>query len=167
VVIVIVALVAFWPAQYGGITGLTVVDGESMEPTYVTGDLVVSIRQPSYSVGDIISYTVPSGQDGAGGRVIHRLNSIDSSDGVTIYTTLGDNNFDQVDPWIIGPQDVMGKALFVIPAVGNIIGGMSNPLLIGLISGVLVTVILWSSDSKEEKRLKKAQKAERERGGAL
>lgn len=158
---VAIALVVLWPAQYGGITGLTVVHGESMEPVYYTGDLVVSVKFPTYAIGDVISYTVPTGQDGAGGRVIHRIVSIDESSGSPILTTLGDNNLGHTDPWVIGPQDVMGKALFSVPGVGDLIGGVSNPLLIGLICGVLVTVVLWSSDSKEDKQRKKAAKAEK------
>jgi signal peptidase I len=148
-VIVALALVAFWPAQYGGFTGLTVVDGHSMEPTYFTGDLVVSVRQPTYQVGDVVSYLVPVGQDGAGERVIHRITEVDTSTGSPIYTTTGDNNFGAPDPWMITSKDVMGVGILSLSGFGTLIGGMSNPLLIALICGVLITVVLWSSDPRD------------------
>jgi signal peptidase I len=148
VVILLLALVAFWPAQYGGLSGLTVVQGKSMEPTYFTGDLVVSVRLPEYQVGTVISYLVPAGQTGAGTRVLHRITEIDMTTGGAIYTTTGDNNFGAPDPWMIGQKDVMGTALFVLPGVGALLGGMSNPLLVALIMAFILAIILWSADPR-------------------
>jgi signal peptidase len=135
-----VALV--WPAQFGGITGLTVVDGHSMEPLYHTGDLVISVRQPAYAVGDVVSYQVPEGQPGAGGRVIHRIVAVDNG----VYSTLGDNNPD-LDPWRFESGDVLGKAVFMIPsigAIGTVLGSQAG-LIAGLACGLLVTILLWRS----------------------
>lgn len=151
VILFVVALVFLWPAQFGGITGLTVVSGQSMEPTYVSGDLVVSVRQASYEPGDIVSYTVPAGQPGEGGRVIHRIFTVDTSSGAAVYLTKGDNNPD-IDPWRFGADDVMGKALFAIPAVGAVLGGVSNPIVVGLASGLLVTMLMWRIGSEPQKR---------------
>ena len=140
----LLCLLILWPAQYGGVTGLTVVNGHSMERTYFTGDLIVSIKKPSYQVGDVVSYMVPQGQDGAGGRVIHRIFAITVVDGATVYSTKGDNN-SSVDPWTFGRSDIMGAALFSIPKVGSVLGGVSNPLILGLLSGVLVASIIWKT----------------------
>jgi signal peptidase I len=156
-IIVVLAAVAFWPAQYGGLTGMTVIQTESMQPTYFPGDLVVSIRLPAYKVGEVISYLVPMGQDGAGQRIIHRITEIDTSTGGPIYTTTGDNNFGSPDPWMIGQKDVMGTALFALPGFGALIGGMANPLLIALIFAVLVVVVLWSADPRDPNRRRKAK----------
>ncbi|MFM9597455.1 S26 family signal peptidase, partial [Streptomyces scabiei] len=54
-VLAAVAVVVLWPATWGGITGLTIVNGHSMEPTFSSGDLVVTVRQFSYAVGDVVS----------------------------------------------------------------------------------------------------------------
>jgi signal peptidase I len=156
-IIVVVAAIALWPAQYGGLTGMTVIKSESMQPTYFPGDLVVSIRLPEYQVGQVISYLVPMGQDGAGQRIIHRITEIDTSTGGPIYTTIGDNNFGAPDPWLIGPKDVMGTALFALPGFGGLIGGMANPLLIGLILAALVVVVLWSADPRDPSKRRKAK----------
>jgi signal peptidase len=149
--IFLVAVVLLWPAQFGGLTGLTVVNGHSMEPTYYTGDLVVSFRLPNYAPGDIVSYRVPSGQPGAGGRVIHRIFSEATTGGRTVFTTKGDNN-PSTDPWNFVTGDVLGKALFSIPAIGSVLGGASNPIVVGLASGLLVTVLLWRIGSAPKKR---------------
>jgi signal peptidase I len=153
-VLVLFALVSFWPAQYGGLTGLTVVPGKSMEPTYFTGDLVVSIRLPEYKVGDVISYLVPVGQTGAGTRILHRITEIDKTTGGAFYTTSGDNNFGAPDPWMIGQKDVMGTALFVLPGFGTLLGGMSNPLLVALILSFMIVVVVWSADPRNSTKRK-------------
>ena len=56
-----------WPTSLGGCTTLTIVSGHSMEPTYYTGDLVVS-RCGDVGVGDVITYRPP---DIDGVRVYH------------------------------------------------------------------------------------------------
>jgi signal peptidase len=151
IVIFLIALVVLWPAQFGGFTGLTVVNGHSMEPTYHTGDVVVTLRLPSYQFGDIISFKVPDGQPGAGGRVIHRVFSVAQTDGKAVYTTKGDNN-PSVDPWHPGNADILGKALFSIPAIGSVLGGASNPIVVGLVAGALVTLLIWRIGSAPKER---------------
>ena len=150
ILIFLVALAILWPAQFGGFTGLTVVNGHSMEPTYHTGDLVVTLRLPSYQPGDIVSYKVPTGQLGAGGRVIHRVLSEDPVKGQTVYTTKGDNN-PTADPWHFRTSDVLGKALFSIPAIGSVLGGASNPIVVGLVAGLLVMLLIWRIGSAPKK----------------
>jgi len=147
-VVLVVAILILWPASYGGVTGLTLVRGNSMIPTYHTGDLVISLKLPAYRPGEIVSYTVPAGQPGAGGRVIHRIFSV--SDGGA-YTTKGDNN-PEADPWHFQSSDVMGSAVVAVPQVGAIVGVLSNPIVIGGFGGLLATLLLWRSDPKRERR---------------
>lgn len=137
------AVALLWPASWGGITGLTVVQGNSMLPTYRTGDLVVSIRQPGYAVGDIVSFTVPEGQAGAGGRVIHRVLSVEQG-ADPVYRTKGDGNATP-DEWRITGADVMGRALLQLPGVGGWFGGDAQWVLLAGFAGLAVTVLLWPS----------------------
>lgn len=144
---------ALWPAQFGGITSLTVVRGQSMEPVYRSGDLVITVRLPDYAIGDIVSYTVPEGQPGAGGRVIHRIIGEDAAgtargaDGAALpYLSQGDNNPD-IDPWRFAANDVMGVAVLSVPVVGGLIGSLGDPVVIGLGAGLLVTIILWPKNA--------------------
>ncbi|MGC3954974.1 MAG: S24/S26 family peptidase [Propionicimonas sp.] len=135
-----IAAVALWPASWGGTLGLTIVSGHSMEPTYYTGDLVLTVRQPDYAVGDVVSAVVPEGELGAGGRVIHRILSI--RDGV--IATRGDNNAD-LDPWVLAKGDVTGRAILHLPAVGLLWSSQVLPWLIAIVAGLAVTMLLWPS----------------------
>ncbi|MFL0410388.1 signal peptidase I [Microbacterium paludicola] len=140
--LLVLAVILLWPAQYGGLTGVTAVNGHSMEPTYHTGDLVASFRQSGYAVGDIVSYQVPQGQPGAGGRVIHRIVSARVVGGETIYSTQGDNN-PQADPWTIRDGDILGRAIVAVPGVGAGLTPEGAPLLLALSLGFIVTMLLW------------------------
>ena len=140
--VLLVALIALlWPATWGGLFGVTVVSGHSMEPAYETNDVVLTVRQMSYEVGDVVSYKVPQGQDGAGGRVIHRIIAKDDGGAETSFTTQGDNN-PSVDPWSFTTDDVVGEATLRVPRIGAAFSG-SNGLLLGAVAGFAVLVVLW------------------------
>lgn len=140
-----VAVIALWPAQWGGLTGLTIVSGQSMEPTYHTGDLIVTLRQPGYAVGDVITYLVPEGQPGAGGRAIHRIAELDGAS----FTTRGDNNTAD-DPWRVTASDVTGRAVYQLPGAGWLWSAQVLPFLIAVTVGVLVTLLLWPTPPGED-----------------
>ncbi len=143
---VLMLVAMLWPASWGGVTGLTVVQGNSMLPTYKTGDLIVSIRWFSYQPGDVISFVVPDGQSGAGGRVIHRVTERDE---LGRMRTHGDGNLTP-DPWLIEDVDVMGKAVLQIPGAGAWFGGNSQWLILAAAAGLAVTILLWPSKAPEQ-----------------
>ena len=59
------AATPFWlPNDFGGQTGYVVVSGHSMDPTYATGDLLVT-RPKAIELGDIIVYKVKEGEQPA------------------------------------------------------------------------------------------------------
>lgn len=147
--LVAAAAILLWPAQWGGLTGLTIVSGHSMEPTYVTGDLVVTWRQADYAPGDVISYTVPADQPGAGGHVIHRIVTAEPGTGGTVYTTLGDNN-PAADQWDITAADVTGSAILHVPGLGRFLGPAVLPIIFAAALGGIVTVLLWSRSSGDD-----------------
>lgn len=139
----VAGVVVLWPAQWGGFVGLTIVSGQSMQPTYETYDVVVTVAQSSYAPGDVISYVVPEGQPGAGGHVIHRIAEVDASGGDVVYVTIGDNN-PTADEWVIGTDDVIGRAVFHVPGAGTIFTPEMFPYLLAGAAGLIVTVLLWS-----------------------
>lgn len=147
--LLIVAVALLWPAAWGGFTGLTVVNGQSMEPTYTTGDVVITWRQPAYGPGDVISYVVPEGQAGAGGHVIHRVLDVDSSTGTDVYTTIGDNN-PTADQWAIGPEHVSGKTVLRIPGAAVLLSPEVLPYVVAIAVGGIVTVLLWSPSGRTD-----------------
>ena len=104
----ITLVVAGWPAAWGGATSYVVVWGESMDPAYRPGDLVVTRAADRYEVGDVITFRTGYGE------VIHRVVGGDARDG---FRTQGDN-VDRVDPYRPRPADVRGRAVLHVPAVG-------------------------------------------------
>src|SRR6476469_5419006 len=80
---------AFAPIQFGGQAAFVIVNGNSMEPLYHRGDLVIIRAQPDYQVGDIVTYRHPQI-----GPVIHRIIGRD----VEHFVFKGDHN-DFIDPY--------------------------------------------------------------------
>lgn len=126
-----------WPSTLGGCTTLTIVSGHSMEPTYHTGDLVVS-RCGTPEVGDVVVYVPPGFDDG---RIIHRVVGGDERDGLTIQ---GDNN-DFLDPWRIHGEDVLGIARLHVPGVGRVAMLLLDPWAWLSLVVAAVGVLLWPS----------------------
>src|SRR3972149_2376845 len=81
---ILAALIFFLPIQFGGATAYVMIDGNSMEPVYHRGDLVIVRRETAYFVGDIVTYFNRDLKR----NVIHRIVAL--QDGV--FTIKGDNN---------------------------------------------------------------------------
>lgn len=130
-----------WPSSLGGCTTLTIVSGESMEPTYYTGDLVVSRCGP-VEVGDVIVYNPP----GVGGaRVIHRI--IDGNpDG---WVVQGDNN-DFLDPWNPTADDILGSAVIHLPHVGKFAAILLTPWTWVSLLVIALAVVVWPGRPDED-----------------
>ncbi len=138
-----------WPSNWGGLTGLTIVNGHSMDPTFGSGDLVVSVKQSSYAVGDIISYEIPVGEFGAGHRVVHRIFAIDETTGSPRYLTKGDNNLD-IDEWRPAVSNVLGRVILRLPGFGNLLSPTWLPYEAGALAGILVTILIWPRRKQQE-----------------
>jgi len=137
---------ACWPQKYGGTTSVTIVAGQSMEPTYRSGDLLLT-RERSYEVGDAVVYVVPHDQPGAGHRVVHRLVG---GDGDTGWVTQGDNNA-QADIWTPRDADVVGEVVVHVPKAGFLLVLLRSPLTWALAGAVTVGRLLWpSGDDRED-----------------
>lgn len=121
------------PRSIGGPAGYILVSGHSMEPTMHTGDFVVTRKQDSYAVGDVVAYKVPDGDPAAGRQVIHRIVGGSAEQG---YDLLGDNN-DKVDPWHPGADDIVGKRYVLVPGFGGVVAGLRSPVGLAGIAGAL------------------------------
>lgn len=109
----------------GGYSALIVLSG-SMEPTIMTGEVIVIHAEPEYKLRDILTY-----RDGSI-LVTHRIVNVTDD----TYTTRGDaNNTD--DPPIKKSQAV-GKTIFHIPYLGKAILFVQSP--IGLASVLIVLI---------------------------
>jgi signal peptidase I len=132
---VLIALAAAWfvllrPQSLGGTTGYIMVAGDSMEPTFHGGDLAIVQRKDHYGVGDIVAFRAD------GGIVVHRIVGGSAESG---FDTRGDNR-KLPDGWRPGPEHIVGKVWFHIPAGGRAVGVLQDPLVLGVLAGALVFV---------------------------
>jgi signal peptidase len=133
---------------------LTVMSG-SMEPTFSTGDVVVS-RQVSplkTHPGDVVSFRDP---ERGGLLVTHRVRSMRRQGDKVVFVTKGDAN-NTSERWRVGTGDTIGRALFRLPALGRGLAfahtrnGILLFVLIPLaLMGVLELSSIWRSKDDEE-----------------
>lgn len=121
-------LVGLWvvllrPQALGGPLTYLVVRGDSMEPTYHSGDLVILRSAPAYATREIVAYRVPAGEVGAGHLVVHRITGGDGDAG---FLMQGDNN-PSVDPWMPRSSDIAGEAWILLPGAGRILHLPAQP----------------------------------------
>jgi signal peptidase I len=121
------------PAALGGPAGYIVIRGDSMEPMYDSGDLVVTRAAGAYEVGDVVAYRLPPGEVGAGEIVIHRV--VGLRDGR--FVLQGDNNPD-IDPWLADPRDVVGRAWVHLPVIGRLLAIAHDPVILGALTASVV-----------------------------
>lgn len=105
-----VASLALLLAALIGALTLVVTHGNSMEPTYRGGDVVVVRHADSYAVGDVAAYRSPMLDDQI---VLHRI--VDSAgDG---FVLSGDNNT-WLDPERPAADELLGTAWLHVPRLG-------------------------------------------------
>jgi len=138
------AAVTFWvlslrPQTLGGPAAYLVVRGDSMLPTYETGDLLLLRRADAYGIGDVVAYKVPAGELGEGHLVVHRIAGGDGSKG---WIMLGDNN-PAPDPWTPRDSDVVGRPWVALPGVGRAVAWLHQPIILaGLATALVVGAIV-------------------------
>lgn len=132
----VVLVVALWPVGLGGCTSFTVVSGHSMEPTYLTGDVVLA-RCGEPQVGDVVIYR-PRELDGQ--RIIHRV----VGGGPEGWVLQGDNN-DLADPFTPTTDEVVGIAQVHLPRIGLVVSWADEPLVWLSVLAIAVALLLWPS----------------------
>lgn len=114
----------------------TVLTG-SMEPTIMTGDLViVKETSPEEIVeGDIITF----GSSSSNNITTHRVKEVLNEDGQIQYVTQGDaNNVQDQNP--VQSQELVGKVVKWVPKIGAVMAWMKSNLTI--IIGALIALTL-------------------------
>lgn len=146
------AWLALGPVQLGGQAAYVIVDGNSMEPLYHRGDLVLLREQPSYEVGDVVTYRHPRI-----GPVIHRIIGRDGPR----YVFKGDHN-GFVDPYEPARGELIGKAWFKLPSAGKTLTQLREPrnmALLGGAGGLLMFAPLLKSAERPGKRKRAARQS--------
>ena len=103
------------PAVFGWSTAV-VISG-SMSGAIEVDDMVVIHEQPSYAVGDVITF------ENGNVLVTHRVIAMAGEE----YVTKGDAN-NSPDTYPVAPEQVVGKVVLVIPRVGRAITALRSPL---------------------------------------
>ena len=144
----VVALAGLWaitlrPDFLDGPAGYIIVSGKSMEPTFYTGDLVVTKAQGSYEVGDVVAFRAE------GGNVIHR---IIGGDGVSGFDMQGDNN-DWVDAWKPRTEDIIGKRWLHLEGAGDRLQDLRRPhMFAALVAGMASFSLISFKQVKRRRR---------------
>lgn len=154
-VLALAVALAVVPRVLGG-EALTVLTG-SMEPTYAPGDVVVSVPQEDYQVGDVVSFQ-PVSNDPT--LVTHRIVGVQMGgpEG-PVYVTRGDANGADDDP--IEEAQIMGEVVYSVPYVGYVAvaAGDYRNLLIAAAAALLIGYGIYAvaSDITKKRREKRAE----------
>ncbi len=145
-VLVSFSLLWFWPSRFGGQTTILVVQGKSMQPTFRSEDLVVARAQDQYARGDIIVFQTKVGGDkGRTALIVHRIIGIDAEG---IILTQGDNRT-TADGVALTHHDILGRVRWRVPQGGLALWLLSRWWMLAFITGILITVLMWPSQTAE------------------
>ncbi len=145
-------LFIFWialaPTQLGGWVTYAMVDGNSMEPGFHYGDLVLVRAESTYGVGDAVVYRNAEMK----GFVFHRIVKTD----LDHFILQGDNN-SWLDSYHPVQDEIVGKLWVHLPKLGKGIQWARVPinmsLTVGLLGGVFMMDMLKKpSRNKKEKK---------------
>lgn len=128
VAVMITLWLAFAPAQAGGMASYIIVIGNSMEPNFHIGDLVIVHEEADYEIGDAVVYQNLELKN----FVFHRI----IAEQMGRFTLRGDNN-SWTDTYMPSQEEVLGKLWLHIPKGGNVIQKIRTPIGMAVIAGVL------------------------------
>lgn len=116
-----IATSASWPPV---VTVLT----DSMAPSVEAGDAVLVARADALHVGDVVRVRVPAEgrRLGYAGTIVHRIVEVEP-DGT--IRTQGDAK-SEPDPFPIQRDDVDGRVVLTIPAVGRLVSAAASPFVL-------------------------------------
>ncbi len=124
--------IVFAPVQIGGQAGYIIITGNSMEPLFHTGDLVIVRRAPIYGIGTAVAY-----KNAILGRVVfHRI--IDQE--LDRFIFKGDNNT-WTDSYKPTQAELIGELWIHLSLVGNSVLWARQPSHVSVFAGVLVGFI--------------------------
>jgi len=95
---------------------LLVILSASMGASLPVGSLAVTMPQPEYFVGDVVTFKIPGSDE----LLTHRVVEVGSVDGVRVLNTQGDAN-NVVDDWELTDDDIIGKVVFHLPYLGYLL----------------------------------------------
>jgi signal peptidase I len=137
------------PTQLGGSVTYVIVDGNSMEPGFHLGDLVLVRTEPSYQVGDAVTYQNKE----MGKFVFHRIIKTD----LDRFILKGDNN-SWLDSYHPTQNEIVGKLWVHIPKLGKAIGWVRLPINLAMTMVLLGGVLMAEKKIQPNQHGKKNKK---------
>lgn len=165
VAVLIILAVMLVGVRLVGLRPMTVLSG-SMEPTYMTGDLIY-VREVAYQelkAGDVITFLLSEDT-----VATHRIVEVipDETDPTVVrYRTKGDAN-DSEDGSLVHCRNVVGTPVFSLPKMGYVANYIQNPpgTYIAISAGAVLMLLvflpdlLWDDGEKTEAKPKKRGRA--------
>lgn len=154
--IIAIFTVLYRPVSLWGDTRYEPVYSGSMEPAIPVGGVVVikAVDTKTLKVGDIICFKL---SESTTTSITHRIINI-TDEG---FITKGDANEDP-DQWIVKKENVIGKAIFIIPYIGYLGYFVRTPIgfiLLIVIPATLIIIMEIRSIIKETKKTKQGGEA--------
>ena len=142
-IIILLGWVLFAPTKIGGSTSYIILVGNSMEPEFNRGDLVLVKKGSDYQLGDIVAYQQPDLN-----TVFHRIVKINDE----TFTLSGDHNVwnDSFQPT---NDEIIGKLWIHIPDAGVFLQFLRTPIIfttIVVVFALLIFFILTSNNQPGE-----------------
>jgi signal peptidase I len=128
--------------QVGGQVAYVIINGNSMEPNFHLGDLIIVRPQPYYNIGDQIVYR----NTDTGVNVFHRIIDLE----LDRYSLKGDNNA-WIDAYQPKQEEVIGKLWAHLPRFGKVLQFIRRPINMALIAGVLAGLLVTNIGSRQPK----------------
>ena len=130
---------------------IVVIGSSSMRPTLEPKDAVLTVRvkPEDIEVGDVIAYVkvVPFASVQT---VTHRVVDVITDGVIYCFKAKGDAN-PSPDRWDIVPQEIVGKAVIVIPRLGQVFYYISGNLpTVALVTLGLGFILIYKEKSVEE-----------------
>lgn len=119
----------------------------SMEPSIMTGDVIISKPQAEYTKNDVITY-----RDHGGRVVTHRILEVLEEGGGEAYKTKGDANQD-IDPVPIPKEEVIGEVQLAIPKLGYLLVYAKTKAGMVLLVVVPATIMIYDELRKMKKEV--------------
>lgn len=145
----LIGWLVFAPPKIGGQTSYIIIVGNSMEPKFHFGDLVLIRPAENYKIGDIVTYSQPEI-----GTIFHRIIAYDGHR----YVLKGDNNSWE-DSYKPHHSEIMGKYWFFIPSAGNFLRKLRSPgnFSLVIIFFAILFIFTISNDLRKDKRKRKKE----------
>lgn len=135
-------IAAILPTTVGGLARLTVVEGAGADDGAVSsGDLVVSLWQPTYAPGDVVAVHPTEGRTDAGSSTIGRVVSRAESSTGTAYTIEADPDAGPAAA-PIPAGDLIGQVVLRIPGAGILLEPVVAPFAAAIAAGVASFLLL-------------------------